>query len=129
MIFVIGGQYVGKLEYALSISNKTIDDVVDCATCEYSDIYNKSIIYNFHMLIKRLMEDGIKDKEIKRKILEFIDNNKDIYIISNEIGYGLVPIEKFDRRYRELVGRISCEIAQSAIEVHRVVCGVGNRIK
>ena len=27
-------------------------------------------------------------------------------VISNEIGYGIVPMDKFERRYRELTGRI-----------------------
>ena len=49
--------------------------------------------------------------------------------ISTEIGYGVVPMDKGDREWRETVGRTCCYIAKKADEVVRVVCGVGNRIK
>ncbi len=58
-----------------------------------------------------------------------IKENRKAVIISNEIGYGIVPIDKFERRYRELTGRICCEIAKESKEVHRVICGIGTIIK
>ena len=40
------------------------------------------------------------------------------------MGNGVVPMEAFDRRYRETVGRICCNIAKQAEEVIRIVCGI-----
>ena len=51
-------------------------------------------------------------------------NNPSIYIVCNELGNGVVPMEAFDRRYRETVGRICCNIAKQAEEVIRIVCGI-----
>ncbi|MCI9019059.1 MAG: cobinamide kinase, partial [Lachnospiraceae bacterium] len=50
-------------------------------------------------------------------------------IVVNELGSGVVPIDAFDRNYRETTGRICCELAKKAREVHRVVCGIGMVIK
>jgi hypothetical protein len=55
--------------------------------------------------------------------------NPEILIVSNELGYGVVPMEKADRLWREAAGRICCALASRADEVVRVVCGIGQRIK
>ena len=49
--------------------------------------------------------------------------------MTNELGYGVVPTDSFDRAYREKTGRVCCRIAKEADEVHRVVCGIGTVIK
>ena len=50
-------------------------------------------------------------------------------IICDEIGCGLVPVDAFEREYREAAGRICTVLAEHADEVYRVVCGIGMRIK
>lgn len=55
--------------------------------------------------------------------------NPEIVIISNELGCGVVPIDKADRLWREWTGRICSAIAARSEEVVRVVCGIGMRIK
>ena len=42
---------------------------------------------------------------------------------------GIVPIDSFEREYRERTGRILVKLAEQADEVVRVVCGIGQRIK
>lgn len=64
-------------------------------------------------------------EEAKRK---FSGQDK-LIIISNEVGYGLVPVEAFEREYRETVGRVNCFFAGEAEQVIRVVSGIGKRIK
>lgn len=48
---------------------------------------------------------------------------------ADEIGCGIVPMEAFERGYRETDGRICQRIAAYSEEVHRVICGLGMRIK
>ncbi len=55
--------------------------------------------------------------------------NPNLVIVSNELGYGVVPMEKKDRLWRERVGRVCTCIAARADEVVRVVCGIGTRLK
>ena len=57
------------------------------------------------------------------------EQNPDILVVSNELGYGVVPVDKFERLSREKTGRICCALAAFAKRVDRVVCGIGMVIK
>lgn len=134
MIFIIGGENQGKLEYLFNISRFKKEDVVDCLNvdglkAEEILMSNKPVIYNFNNLIKELLVVYDDEEKVKENIKRMIKENRKAVIISNEIGYGIVPIDKFERRYRELTGRICCEVAKESKEVHRVICGIGTIIK
>ena len=107
MILVIGGAFQGKTAF---VKNKF--------NADEAKIYN-----NFHLKIRECMEKGGDIGEITKTALLFD------YIISDEVGSGIVPIDKFDRDLRENIGRELCKIAAKADEVWRGVCGVGLRIK
>ena len=102
---------------------------VDGLKAEEILMSNKPVIYNFNNLIKELLVVYDDEEKVKEKIKKMIKENRKAVIISNEIGYGIVPIDKFERRYRELTGRICCEVAKESKEVHRVICGIGTIIK
>ena len=55
--------------------------------------------------------------------------NPDVVIVTDEIGYGIVPADPFEREYREMAGRICTELAAYAKRVDRVICGIGKEIK
>ena len=134
MIFIIAGENQGKLEYLFNISRFKKENVVDCLNvdglkAEEILMSNRPVIYNFNNLIKELLVVYDDEEKVKEKIKKMIKENRKAVIISNEIGYGIVPIDKFERRYRELTGRICCEIAKESKEVHRVICGIGTIIK
>ncbi|MBD7912990.1 MULTISPECIES: bifunctional adenosylcobinamide kinase/adenosylcobinamide-phosphate guanylyltransferase [Clostridium] len=129
MIFIIGGEFQGKLQYTLDLTGFDESNVADGLKDKIEDFFEKPIIYNFHLLIRRLLEEKKDIESIKDIVRNIIKENPEVVIISNEIGYGIVPIEKFHREYREATGRICCEVAKNAKEVHRVVCGIGNIIK
>ena len=66
----------------------------------------------------------------KTKIVEKLKcENSEIVLITDEIGYGIVPTDAFYREYRETHGRVCTQIAAEAKEVHRVICGIGTVIK
>ena len=50
-------------------------------------------------------------------------------LVTDEIGYGIVPVDPFEREYREETGRICCLLAERSEEVWRVCCGLGTRLK
>ncbi len=47
----------------------------------------------------------------------------------DEIGCGLVPVDAFEREYREAVGRIMTGLTKKAVRADRVICGIGYVIK
>lgn len=52
-----------------------------------------------------------------------------IVMVSNELGFGLVPVEPSVRAFRDLAGRVNQRIANDADEVHLVVSGITIRLK
>ena len=108
MIFIFGGAYAGKEMYAKR---------------EFPD---KKIIRDIHLIIKSEMENGKNALDATERLLS---QNTDAIFISNEIGCGIVPEDKFEREWRETVGRINCYLAEKAERVIRVVCGIGMTIK
>ncbi len=130
MKMIIGGAYQGQIEWA----QEQYKDIkwVDGETCEFSEIYTCQGIFNFHTYIRRILREEREIATESRLITlaeRLIANNPAIIIVSNEVGYGLVPVDAFDRGYREQVGRVCTQLANASQEVVRVVMGIGNRIK
>ena len=66
---------------------------------------------------------------LSARVREIIRRNPGLIIELQEMGCGVVPIEKKDRIYRECCGRIGCLIAENGSEVYRVICGLGQRLQ
>ncbi len=86
----------------------------------------KPDIENFHLLIKQILKEGGSPQEYARKLVK---ENPDAVICSDEIGWGIHPLDKEDRIWREETGRALCIIAEAAGSVTRVIYGIGQRIK
>ena len=134
MKLIIGGYSQGKLNYVLrkigeneyQICDGTLSDDIKSDT-EEADSTNTIIIINhLHTFIKTSMQRGENPKE---SILDFITKYPGCILISDEIGNGIVPMDAFEREYREQTGRILIELAKEAEEVIRVICGIGQKIK
>lgn len=126
MILVIGGAFQGKLEYVRTHFAAGTGPVADGADCTPEEIRHAAVLNHFHLLVRRLLEEGT---DPHAAVAQMLSDHPDLIIISNELGYGVVPMEAFDRTYRETVGRVCCELAARAETVHRVVCGLGQIIK
>lgn len=126
MVFIIGGAYQGKTQYAMKMYNLKSDEILDGKKAILDEIINAKCIKNFHIFIKRLLELNGSPLETVKKILA---ENTDIIIIMDEIGSGIIPIEKSERIWREQTGIIGCFIAENSKCVERIACGIGVRIK
>ncbi|MGC4384976.1 bifunctional adenosylcobinamide kinase/adenosylcobinamide-phosphate guanylyltransferase [Streptococcus suis] len=52
-----------------------------------------------------------------------------LYIVTNEIGLGIVPDTKLGRYFRDLLGQVNQFLAKEAGEVYLVICGLAQRLK
>ncbi|PEL05184.1 bifunctional adenosylcobinamide kinase/adenosylcobinamide-phosphate guanylyltransferase [Bacillus sp. AFS017336] len=70
---------------------------------------------------------------IEKEVNELIDVckefEKSLIIVSNEVGYGLVPSYRLGRIFRDIAGRMNQKIASRAEEVILVTAGIPLRIK
>ena len=132
MRLVIGGYAQGKLNYVLRSYQGDHYMVTDAAIPSEGQLQeavaeNKKIIINhFHNWVReRISKRGNPEQEIS----SLLGNDPEIIIISDEIGNGIVPVDAFEREYRERTGRILVNLADRAEEVVRVICGIGQKIK
>ena len=126
MKLVIGGCAQGKLNYVLQKYDMETSKIWDGEIPENKGEQNNIVINHLHHWIKsRIAKGGCPEEEI----FAFVENYPNCVIISDEIGNGIVPIEAFEREYRERAGRILVELAKKAEEVERVICGIGQKIK
>ncbi|NBG87106.1 bifunctional adenosylcobinamide kinase/adenosylcobinamide-phosphate guanylyltransferase [Isachenkonia alkalipeptolytica] len=66
------------------------------------------------------------EKEIQREVKHLLDilREKEAFIVSNEVGMGLVPEYPMGRIFRDILGRINHEVAARADKVYFVVAGI-----
>lgn len=126
MILVTGGAFQGKKEYVTKTFGILKEEMADGQTCEWQQIRSCSCLFHFHLLIKRMMQNGEDTADLCEILME---ENPKLIVVTNELGCGIVPMDPFERQYREQCGRICCNLAKEAKEVHRVVCGIGQVIK
>ena len=135
MELFLGGAFQGKLEYVKSLYP---DAEIFCESDFESlfDAENKNaVLCNFHLVVKNLLSAYIDcyheeaGKKAEEKILMMIEKNPGMKIISDEIGSGIVPVEKNDRLWRELSGHLLVKIAERSEKVVRIICGIPSRIK
>ncbi|MBI4824457.1 MAG: bifunctional adenosylcobinamide kinase/adenosylcobinamide-phosphate guanylyltransferase [Nitrospirae bacterium] len=99
-----------------SLSSKYSSIVIDCLTLYLSNIMHKE------------MDIEKQIKELINAILIIRDSGSNIFIVSNEVGMGIVPENKMARRFRDMAGMLNQKVARIADEVYLVVSGIPIKI-
>lgn len=85
------------------------------------------------LLVSNLIFYGNSQKQILKKIEELLVVLKKkkvrAILVSNEVGLGLVPVNKLAREFRDIAGRVNQLVAQDADEVFFTVSGIPLKIK
>lgn len=126
MKMVIGGACQGKKSYAQRVYPGI--SWCDGAECTTEELLSCQGVYGFEQFIRRWLAEN-RDRQPGELAEAIIAANPGLIVVTAEIGYGLVPVDAFDRYYREAVGRICTELAGFSERVDRVLCGIGTRIK
>lgn len=124
MEMVIGGAFQGKAAFA----EKMYPGISWVKGNEISreELFSARGVVGFHEFIKKEMEQGSSVEDLAE---ELIRKNPEVILVSDEVGYGVVPVDAFQRAYREAVGRTCTKLASFSRKVTRVVCGIGTVIK
>ena len=103
MVLIVGGMAQGKLEFARR--------ELGVASWSEGALGAEDCVHGLHRVIRAMPEHpaGV--------------------LICDEVGCGVTPLDRADRDWRELVGRVCCELAEQAEAVYRVRCGLGVRLK
>lgn len=102
MILIIGGAHSGKRDYARSLG------------------YSESEI---SQNVWELLHAGENADSLLETLCEMP------VVICDEVGSGIVPVDREDREAREACGRLCIELAKRANSVIRMVCGIATVLK
>ncbi len=68
-------------------------------------------------------------KEVKKAIEKIKVNFKLAIMVSNEVGWGLVPETSLGREFQDTLGRINQLVASLSDQVFLIICGIHLRLK
>ncbi|MGB9715350.1 MAG: bifunctional adenosylcobinamide kinase/adenosylcobinamide-phosphate guanylyltransferase [Thermodesulfovibrionales bacterium] len=93
--------------------------------------YSVILIDCLTLWLSNLMHAGLNiEIEIEHFISSLVTcHSSPIYIVSNEVGMGIVPENEMARRFRDMAGFLNQKIAEVADEVYMVVAGIPVKIK
>ncbi|NLM44349.1 MAG: bifunctional adenosylcobinamide kinase/adenosylcobinamide-phosphate guanylyltransferase [Clostridiales bacterium] len=124
-------------------SYKNIDEIInkygqdykcfllDCITV----MITNQLLEFFHYDVEHFSVDDCDKAEnhIKEQIIKMMnaieESKADAILVTNEVGWGIVPDNPISRLFRDISGRINQIIAQRAEEVYLTVSGIPVRIK
>ena len=124
MELIIGGAYQGKLSSAVKTHGFKQDELFDLACGMPDRAY--PCYYHLEESVKAAVKNGMDAEGFLELLLTY---GKDAVIISREIGAGIVPMDPFERLYREIHGQVLRKLAERADTVVRVICGIEVRLK
>lgn len=86
--------------------------------------FDAAVVDCLTMLISRQLVDGVPDDGILSEIDRLLDPPPcPLFIVTNEVGWGIVPENALARRFRELQGRANVRAAERADTVVLMVAG------
>ena len=80
-------------------------------------------------LLMEGMDDAAIRKELDRLAQALAASRCPVYMVTNEVGYGIVPENSLARQFRDHAGLVNRKMAQAADEVYLTVAGIDLRIK
>lgn len=137
MILIVGGSNQGKLQWALQNFGYTRAQVLDGAKLDLRPgqplpLADCKVLWHLETLLRQVMQREWPAEELSALAAapaKYWRLPEDAVIICNSVGGGLVPVERFEREWRELVGRTCCSLAAEAGQVWRIFCGLPQRLK
>lgn len=141
-ILVLGGAFQGKTKWAKEYWQIPKEDCFDVRKSDFNKetktLYQSKLVAHIEKMVEWYCQHEVEEEsqtsqqDLEKcwvKIEKLWENAKNPILIVDEIGYGMVPMERNHRRYRELAGRMTCKLAEQADEVYRVIAGIPQRLK
>ncbi len=113
----------------------TIEEPIDVEAwfAKHGSQYRTILFDCVTLWLSNLVGIGLKESVILARVGTLLQAMRTVatrvVIVSNELGFGLVPAEPATRAFRDLAGRVNQLIAAEADEVHLVITGLSLRMK
>ncbi len=98
---------------------------------DIGDTYAVMLVDCLTLWLSNIMHAGYDVRTETKELASVINENRaaSIYIISNEVGLGLVPESSLAREYRDNLGILNQEIAKAATDVYFMAAGIPLKLK
>ena len=83
----------------------------------------------FHTTNRLFDERALKEIEVLLAVARSLGPNKTLIVVTNEVGFGVVPAYPLGRLYRDTLGYINQRLAQAADRVYLMMAGMAIDIK
>ncbi|MGE4158299.1 MAG: bifunctional adenosylcobinamide kinase/adenosylcobinamide-phosphate guanylyltransferase [Planctomycetota bacterium] len=92
--------------------------------------HDASIVDCLTLLVSQMLVEGCGEKEILTEVGSIFEKpSHPLFVVTNEVGLGIVPGDPLSRQFREIAGRANRLAAAQADEVILMVSGLPVRIK
>ena len=108
MILVIGGRGAGKRRFVEGELGYAPEQIASCPQAGTPVLY------------------GLEALEVLPSLEDLLERE---VVVCQEVGCGVVPMDRGEREHREAVGRLCCTLAEQAEAVYRLTCGIPMRLK
>ena len=122
MRLIIGGSHQGKTLYTLKKHGISSENTAD----SFHSAENKAVFCDFQQAVQIALSSGEDPEQLTEALLRV---NPEVIIICDEVGCGVVPVDKKERIWRETGGRLCCRLAERAESVERIFCGIPMKLK
>ena len=100
--------------------------LLDCVTVMLSNYLWK---YSDGDVIDEEKIEGLCMDELRALIAAVRGIDCDLFIVTNEVGSGIVPMHPVSRAFRDIQGRVNQQLAQAADEVYACISGIPVKLK
>lgn len=125
MHLILGGRHMGKRAYAESLYGR-FSSVCDLGREDPEAMAGAAVVLNLQEGVRSLMGQDI---DVRTFFEAHMEHLRQSVLIGDEIGSGIVPMEPFERRWRDETGLLYQILAREATIVDRVWAGLPTRLK
>ncbi len=109
---------------------QTVEEPVNLSAALEGAIHEVVVLDCLSLWVSNLMLAGLKEAAILEEATQvFSSQGKRLIVVSNEVGFGIVPDNALARTYRDVLGRVNQTFAAVASEAHLLVSGLPLRLK
>ena len=131
-------QYAGLADWLREQSHPVY--LLDCATLLTSNRLFDLIAQHFPDKLE-LSEEHFLSRQEQSFLLQLLEEewqellstirqtNAECWIVTDEVGLGIVPETRLGRFFRDVQGKINQQIAKEASEAYLVICGLAQQLK
>ena len=131
-------QYAGLADWLREQSHPVY--LLDCATLLTSNRLFDLIAQHFPDKLE-LTEENFLSRQEQSFLLQFLEEewqellstirqtDAECWIVTDEVGLGIVPETRLGRFFRDVQGKINQLIAKEASEAYLVICGLAQQLK